>query len=66
TTRQPSFTAPFNATGMPAISIPCGFSAAGLPIGLQLAAKPFDEPTLLRAAYAYQQHAGWHEKRPSL
>ncbi|MBI4310989.1 MAG: aspartyl/glutamyl-tRNA amidotransferase subunit A [Chloroflexi bacterium] len=66
TTRQPSFTAPFNATGMPAISIPCGFSAAGLPIGLQLAAKPFDEPTLLRAAYAYQQHAGWHEHMPPL
>lgn len=60
----PSFTAPFNETGMPAISVPCGFTQAGLPIGLQLAGKPFDEPTVLRAAYAYQQHARLYEKRP--
>jgi aspartyl-tRNA(Asn)/glutamyl-tRNA(Gln) amidotransferase subunit A len=62
--RRPSFTGPYNLTGMPAISVPCGFTKASLPIGLQIAGKPFDEPTVLRAAYAYQQHARWFEKRP--
>ena len=64
--RRPSFTGPYNLTGMPAISVPCGFTAAGLPIGLQIAGKPFDEPTVLRAAYTYQQHARWYETRPPL
>jgi aspartyl-tRNA(Asn)/glutamyl-tRNA(Gln) amidotransferase subunit A len=64
TARRPSFTGPYNLTGMPAISIPCGFTQAGLPIGLQIAGKPFDEPTVLRVAYAYQQQARWFEKRP--
>jgi aspartyl-tRNA(Asn)/glutamyl-tRNA(Gln) amidotransferase subunit A len=64
TARMPSFTGPYNLTGMPAISVPCGFTKAGLPIGLQLAGKPFDEPTLLRAAYTYQQHVRLFEKRP--
>lgn len=62
--RVPSFTAPFNQTGMPAISLPCGFSKSGLPIGLQIAGRPFDEPTVLRAAYTYEQYAHWYEKRP--
>jgi aspartyl-tRNA(Asn)/glutamyl-tRNA(Gln) amidotransferase subunit A len=62
--RRPSFTGPYNLTGMPAISVPCGFTPAGLPVGLQIAGKPFDEPTVLRVAYAYQQHARWFEKRP--
>jgi aspartyl-tRNA(Asn)/glutamyl-tRNA(Gln) amidotransferase subunit A len=66
TARVPSFTGPYNLTGMPAISIPCGFTKAGLPIGLQLAGKPFDEPTVLRAAYTYQQHVRLFEKRPPL
>ena len=61
---RPSFMGMFNQTGMPAISIPCGFSSAGLPIGLQLAGRPFDEATVLRAAYAYEQHARWFERRP--
>ena len=60
----PSFTAPFNVTGLPAISVPCGFTGAGLPVGMQIVGKPFDEPTILRAAYAYQQQARWFEKRP--
>ncbi|MBI4199264.1 MAG: Asp-tRNA(Asn)/Glu-tRNA(Gln) amidotransferase subunit GatA [Chloroflexi bacterium] len=64
--RRPSLTAPFNLTGMPAISVPCGFTAAGLPVGLQIAGKPFDEPTVFRAAYAYQQAARWTERHPAL
>ena len=58
------FTRPYNITGSPAISIPCGFSEAGLPIGLQLAGKPFDEVTVLRAAHAYEQATDWHRRRP--
>jgi aspartyl-tRNA(Asn)/glutamyl-tRNA(Gln) amidotransferase subunit A len=62
--RRLSFTGPYNLTGMPAISVPCGFTPAGLPVGLQIAGKPFDEPTVLRVAYTYQQHARWFERRP--
>jgi aspartyl-tRNA(Asn)/glutamyl-tRNA(Gln) amidotransferase subunit A len=61
-----SFTSPFNVTGLPAISIPGGFTAQGLPIGLQIAGKPFDEPTVLRVAWAYQQAARWFERRPPI
>jgi aspartyl-tRNA(Asn)/glutamyl-tRNA(Gln) amidotransferase subunit A len=64
TVRGPSFTAPFNLTGLPAISVPCGFTAAGLPVGMQIAGKPFDEPRLIQAAYTYQQQAGWFRQRP--
>jgi aspartyl-tRNA(Asn)/glutamyl-tRNA(Gln) amidotransferase subunit A len=64
TARRPSFTGPYNLTGMPAISVPCGFTQAGLPVGLQIAGKPFDEPTVLRAAYTYEQHTRWFTKRP--
>ena len=64
--RGPSFTAPYNLTGLPAISVPCGFTAAGLPVGMQIAGKPFDEPGVLRAAYTYQQHARWFERRPPI
>jgi aspartyl-tRNA(Asn)/glutamyl-tRNA(Gln) amidotransferase subunit A len=64
TSRRPSFTGPYNLTGMPAISVPCGFTSTGLPVGLQIAGKPFDEPTVIRAAYAYQQQARWFEQRP--
>ena len=51
-------------TGQPAISVPCGFTRAGLPIGLQLMGRSFDEPVLLRAAYAYEQACDWHARRP--
>jgi aspartyl-tRNA(Asn)/glutamyl-tRNA(Gln) amidotransferase subunit A len=57
-------TAPFNLTGTPAVSVPCGFSPAGLPIGLQLAGRPFDEVTILQAAHAYEQATDWHKRSP--
>ncbi len=56
-------TAPFNATGLPALSLPCGFTRAGLPVGLQIAGRPFDEVTVLRAGHAYEQATDWHELR---
>ncbi|MGH2405538.1 MAG: amidase [bacterium] len=60
-----SFTAPFNLTGNPALSVPCGMSAIGLPIGVQLAGRRWDEPLLLRAAHAYEQATSWHTLRPA-
>jgi aspartyl-tRNA(Asn)/glutamyl-tRNA(Gln) amidotransferase subunit A len=60
------FTAPFNLTGLPAISLPCGFSSMGLPIGLQIVAKPWAEGAVLQAAYAYEQAIAWHTHVPSL
>lgn len=48
-------TYPFNLTGLPAISVPCGYDADGMPIGLQVAAKPFDEPSVLRCAAAVER-----------
>jgi aspartyl-tRNA(Asn)/glutamyl-tRNA(Gln) amidotransferase subunit A len=61
-----SYTTPFSLAGVPAISLPCGFSAARLPIGLQIAGRPFDEPTVLRAAWAYEHATPWHRERPPL
>jgi aspartyl-tRNA(Asn)/glutamyl-tRNA(Gln) amidotransferase subunit A len=55
----------FNLSGHPALSVPCGFTSDGLPVGMQLAGKAFDEATLFRVAHAYEQAAGWHERRPS-
>ena len=66
TSRVPSFTGPYNLTGMPAISVPCGFTPEGLPVGFQIAGKPFDEPTVFRAAYAYEQSVCIFEQRPPL
>ncbi len=61
-----AFTRPFSLTGLPAMTLPCGFSRAGLPVGLQLAGRPFDEATVLRAGHAYQRHTAWHTRRPRL
>ena len=60
------FTIPVNLAGLPGVSIPGGFTQAGLPIGLQLIAPAFDEATLLRAAHAYQTVTDWHLRRPPL
>ncbi|MBY0338121.1 MAG: amidase [Acetobacteraceae bacterium] len=56
----------FNYLGLPAVSIPCGFDPKGLPIGLQLAARPFAEARLLRAADAFQRETDWHRRVPPL
>jgi len=57
-----ALTMPFNIAGLPAISVPCGFSTSGLPLALQLAGKPFDETTVLRAAAAYEAATAWHTR----
>jgi len=60
------FNIPYDLTGLPAISVPCGFSSAGLPIGLQIAGRAFEESTILRFAHAYEQSTDWHLARPTL
>jgi aspartyl-tRNA(Asn)/glutamyl-tRNA(Gln) amidotransferase subunit A len=60
------FTIPANMAGIPAISIPCGFSSGGLPVGLQILAKPFDEETVFRTAYTFEQSTEYHLKKPKL
>jgi aspartyl-tRNA(Asn)/glutamyl-tRNA(Gln) amidotransferase subunit A len=59
-------TQPFNITGSPAVTVPCGFSHDGLPIGLQLVGRPFDEARLLNLAYAYEQSMPWKGRHPAL
>ena len=63
---RPNFTNPFNLTGLPAISVPCGFTSGNLPVGLQIVAQPFEEATCFRVAYAYEQATEWHKKMPPL
>ena len=60
-----SFTGAFNLAGVPAVSVPCGFTGSGLPLGLQVAGRPFGEETLLRVGYAYERAAGWYTRRPA-
>jgi aspartyl-tRNA(Asn)/glutamyl-tRNA(Gln) amidotransferase subunit A len=60
------FTSPFNLTGLPAISLPCGFTENGLPIGLQIITRPWGEAALMRAAHAYERATEWHQRKPSL
>ena len=59
-------TNPLNLLGVPAISLPCGFTEAGLPIGLQLAGRWWDESTVFRAAHAYESATEWHTRRPTI
>jgi aspartyl-tRNA(Asn)/glutamyl-tRNA(Gln) amidotransferase subunit A len=66
TLEKPSFTMPFNVTGSPAISICTGYGAGGLPISMQLIAKPFAEPLLFQAAHAYETATDWRSQRPAL
>jgi len=55
---------PLNLAGLPALSVPCGFDGAGLPVGLQLVARPFAEASLLRAGRAVERAVGWGARRP--
>ena len=61
-----SFTSPFNLASVPALSVPCGFTSGNLPIGLQIAGRPFDEQTLFNAAFAYEQANDWHQRHPEI
>ena len=63
---RPSFTNPFNLTGLPAISLPGGFTDGNLPAGLQIVARAFEEATCFRVAFAYEQATEWHSRRPNL
>jgi aspartyl-tRNA(Asn)/glutamyl-tRNA(Gln) amidotransferase subunit A len=58
------FTSPFDVTGLPALSVPCGFTAAGLPVGLMLVGRRWGERTVLRLGAAYQGPTDWHRRRP--
>ena len=60
------YTLPFNITGHPAMTVPCGFGADGLPIGLQIVGRLHDEPTLLRIGALYEASEGWTERWPEL
>ena len=60
------FTSPFNLGGTPALSLPCGFTESGLPIGLQIVSKHWGEGKALQAGEAYEQVTDWHKKHPAL
>jgi len=59
-------TSPFDVFGLPSMTVPCGFSAAGMPIGLQISGAPFAESTVLALAHAYERETAWHTRRPKL
>jgi aspartyl-tRNA(Asn)/glutamyl-tRNA(Gln) amidotransferase subunit A len=63
---RPTFTMPFNVTGLPALSLCTGFGAGGLPVGMQIVGKPFQEATVFRAGHAYETAHRWRAKRPDL
>ncbi len=62
--RRTRRTAPFNLLGGPALSLPCGFTAGGLPVGLQIVGRDFEDDLVLRAAHAFQLRTDWHRRRP--
>jgi aspartyl-tRNA(Asn)/glutamyl-tRNA(Gln) amidotransferase subunit A len=64
--RPPGNTAAFNHFGTPALTLPCGFSGDGLPIGLQIVGTAYHEPVVLQVAYAYQQSTDWHRRIPPI
>ena len=57
---------PFNVTGLPSMSVPCGFAKSGTPIGMQIASGPFQEELIFSLAYAYEQATDWHKRKPHL
>ncbi len=63
---QRSFTRPQNLTGQPAVSVPCGFSTQGLPVGLQISGRLFEDDVVLKVAHAYEQATEWHNKHPEI
>jgi len=63
---MPSLTIPHNLTGAPALTVPCGFAASGLPVGLQIVGRPFEDATVLRVGHAYEQATEWHRHRPAM
>ena len=65
-TGDPVFNAPFSIFGLPALAVPMGWTPTGLPIGLQLVGRPFDEETILRVGAAYETATGWWKRRPPL
>jgi amidase len=58
------FTAPWNLAGSPTITVPCGVASDGVPLALQLVARPFEEELLLRAGHAYESATEWHRRHP--
>lgn len=64
--RLTRFTAPFNLTGLPALSVPCGFTKDGLPIGLQIVSRAWADAKVLNAGYAFEQATDWYKQRPNL
>jgi aspartyl-tRNA(Asn)/glutamyl-tRNA(Gln) amidotransferase subunit A len=59
-------TRPWNGLGLPVLAMPCGFAATGLPLGIQIVGRPFDEAAVLRAGHAYERATDWHRRRPPL
>lgn len=64
--RLTNFTVQTNLTGMPSLSMPCGFSSSGMPVNMQLIGRPFDEATLLGIGYVYELNTDWHTRHPDL
>jgi aspartyl-tRNA(Asn)/glutamyl-tRNA(Gln) amidotransferase subunit A len=63
---KPSFTMPFNLTGLPALSVCTGYGIGGLPVGMQIVGKPFAEATVFRAGHAYETATNWRARRPGI
>ena len=63
---KPLLTTPFDATGSPTLAVCNGINAAGLPVGMQIVGRPFDEATVLRVGDAYEQATEWRERRPAM